>query len=210
MMKNLNLTVVLLSFAFLFTTKSTYAQFVVEPFVSDDAFILESWYFNTIDKSKRFSIFSLNEATYDFDTKNSSVLSYGLVGFDLVKGFGPVTGWRISPYSAAALVGLQYGIYSQNFLAYLTVNTELKDNPNYEFYALLQYRKPISKKLKLFSQLQISKNFSKDTHTFSLYRFRLGPDLGKFQAGIGIEQTLVEEDWEHDISPGLFLRLELY
>ena len=201
---------IVFSVAFFFIIHQGFAQFVVEPFVSNDNLILESWYFNTIDESKRFSIFSLNEAKYDFDTKQSSVLSYGIIGFDLKKGFGPMAGWRISQYSAAALAGLQYGYYRKNFLAYITLNAELKDDPNLELYTLLQFRKQLSTKLKGFSQLQISKNFTTDAHVFSLYRLRIGTDFGKIQTGVGLEQTMMGEDWEYDITPGLFIRLELY
>jgi hypothetical protein len=196
--------------AFFFIMHQSFAQFVVEPFVSSEDFILESWYFNTIDKSERLSIFALSEAKYNFDTEQSSVLSLGNIGYNWKKGFGPVVGWRISSASAAALAGIQYGYYRENFLAYLTLNTELKDNPNIEFYALIQYRKQITEKLKGFSQLQISNNLVDNTHTFSFYRLRLGADLGKIQTGVGLEQTMVGEDWEYDIAPGLFLRLELY
>ncbi len=186
------------------------AQFVLEPFVSNDDFILESWYFKTIDESKRFSVFALNEAKFNFDTDQSTVLSYGLVGFDWKGGFGPVTGWRASENGTAALAGFQYGVYRENFLAYMTVNREVKSDPNYEFYSLIQYRKPINEKLKGFSQLQISKNFQDNNHTFSLYRLRLGLDLGKFQTGIGIEQNMIGEGWDHKINAGLFVRMELY
>jgi hypothetical protein len=101
-------TLKLLAIALTFTLSSykSHAQFVVEPFVSTDEFIMETWFFKTIDESKRFSIFSLNEAKYNFESEDTSLLSYGLVGFDWLKGFGPVTGWRINNYNAAALAGL--------------------------------------------------------------------------------------------------------
>lgn len=204
----LKLTVLALIFSM--STQQSQAQFVAEPFVSSDEFILETWYFNTIDKNKRFSIFSLNEAKYNFDTEDTALLSYGLVGFDWIKGFGPVTGWRINNYGAAALAGLQYGYYRKNFLAYTTLNSELKSNPNYEFYALIQYRPQLSEKLKGFSQLQISNNFNSDDHVFSMYRLRVGLDLGKFQTGIGLESTFNGSDWNSNIAPGLFFRMELY
>ena len=124
--------------ALFFISHQSFAQFVLEPFVSTDELILESWYFNTIDENKRLSIFNLNEAKYDFDSESSSVLSYGILGYDLGKGFGPMTGWRVTSYSAAALLGLQYGHYRENFLAFFTVNSEVKDDPNFEFYSLLQ------------------------------------------------------------------------
>jgi hypothetical protein len=198
------------AFIYVFGTQQSQAQFVAEPFVNDDDFILETWYFNTIDEGKRFSIFNLNEAKYSFETEASSLLSYGLVGYDWVKGFGPVVGWRINPYAAAALAGIQYGYYREHFLAYATLNTELKIDPNFEFYTLLQYRPQLTEKLKAFSQLQISKNFNSDNHTFSLYRLRLGLDLKKFQTGLGLEQTFAGADWGHSIAPGLFFRMELY
>ena len=209
-LNNYAIKLLIFGIIWLFNTQKSHAQFVVEPFVSADEFILESWYFNTIDKHKRVSIFNLNEAKYNFDSEQSALLSYGLVGYDLFKGFGPVAGWRINQYAAAALAGIQYGFYRKSFLAFTTVNVELKDNPNYEFYALLQFRPQLTEKLKGFSQFQISKNFNSEDHTFSLYRLRLGLDLGQFQTGLGIEQTLAGSDWDHTIAPGIFFRMELY
>jgi hypothetical protein len=199
-----------LCLAFFCTTHQSFAQFVLEPFVSPDEFILESWYFNTIDENKRFSIFNLNEAKYNFESESSSAFSYGILGYDLVGGFGPLIGWRVSSASAAALTGVQYGLYRKNFLAYFTFNVELKNDPNIELYSLLQCRPQLSPKLKGFSQFQISKNFTTDDHTFSLYRLRLGIDLGKIQTGLGLEQTMVGSEWDYNIAPGAFVRLELY
>ena len=196
--------------AFFFISQQSQAQFILEPFVGNDDFILESWYYNSINESKSLSIFSLNEARHNFETESNSFLSYGVLGYDWKKGFGPIIGWRISPYSAAALAGFQYGIYRENFFIILNLNSELKKDPNLEMYSIIQYRKPITEKFKAFSQLQISKNFTVDNHSFSLYRFRLGADLGKIQTGIGLEQTMSGKNWSYDIQPGFFVRLELY
>ncbi len=186
------------------------AQFVVEPFVSGDKFILESWYFNTVDEAHRLSIFTLNEASYDYNTENTSILSYGVVGYDLKGGFGPVGGWRMSQQGSAAIAGVQYGKYGENFLLYSNVNAELKDDPSFEFYVLAQFRPQITDKFKAFSQLQVSMNFTQDDHAYSLYRLRLGADLGKIQTGFGLEQTAAGPNWAYNATPGVFLRMELY
>jgi len=93
---------------------------------------------------------------------------------------------------------------------YTTVNTELKDNPNFELYVLAQYRPQITEKFKAFSQLQVSMNFNEDDHVYSLYRLRLGADLGKIQTGIGLEQTMTGPNWDYKATPGIFIRMELY
>lgn len=198
------------SLFFFITAFESKAQFVLEPFVSEESLILESWYFNTIDESQRLSIFNLNEAKYTFETNESSVFSYGIMGYNLAGGFGPMAGWRVTNYSAAALAGLQYGFYRENFLAYVVLNSELKQNPNMEFYTLIQYRPKLTEKLKGFSQLQTSTNFTADGHAFSLYRLRLGVDFGKIQTGIGLEHTMAGPEWERATGPGFFVRLELY
>jgi hypothetical protein len=186
------------------------AQFVVEPFVSEDNFILESWIYKSIDQNRKFSIFSLNEFNHNYDTNSTSFLSYGILGYDVKKGFGPAIGWRTTANRTSALGGLQYGLYGKNYLAYFILNTELRNNPNFEFYSLLQYRVQLSEKLRGFGQLQISKNFNEDNHVYSMYRLRLGLDLGKFQTGFGLEQNLQGADWNHKATPGVFFRMELY
>ncbi len=188
----------------------TSAQFVLEPFASKDNLILESWYYNSIDEARRLSIFNLNEANYNYETGGTSFLSYGVVGFNWKKGFGPITGWRLTAASSAALAGLQYGIYGEDFFVFFYLNSELKKDPNFEFYSISQYRRKINDKLKAYGQLQFSNNFKDNAHYYSFYRLRLGVDLGKIQTGFGLEQTLIGEDWDYDIAPGLFVRLELY
>ena len=201
---------ILLSVLGLVISQQSFSQYVLEPFVSDDNMILESWYYNTITESKRLSLFNLNEVNYNYDTESSSLLSYGVLGYDLAKGFGPIVGWRLSALSSATLAGVQYGLYRENFFAFFYLNSELKNNPNFEFYTITQYRPQITDRFKGFGQLQISKNFNEDMHTYSLYRLRLGADLGKIQTGVGVDQTFAGGDWESNIAPGVFLRLELY
>ena len=194
---------------FAFSGFKSSAQFVVEPFVSNEDLINASWYFKTIDDAQKLIIFSLNESKYNFESEASSVFSYGVMGYDLAKGFGPAVGWRITPYSAAALAGIQYGFYRENFLAYFIANAELKENTSMEFYSLLQYRTSLTEKLRGFSQLQTSTNFTTDAHSFSLHRLRLGLDFGKIQTGVGLENTMAGQDWDRTTNAGLFVRLEL-
>ena len=187
-----------------------FSQFVVEPFVGDDNIVIESWFFKTIDEKGKFNVFNLNEAIYDFDTETTSFLSYAVFGYDLKKGFGPALGWRFTEPDGAALGGVQYAYYQENFFITANLTSEFRKNPNIELYSIIQYRKKINDKLAAFSQLQFSTIFRDESHNFSFQRLRLGVDFGKFQTGLGLNQTQFGRNFDYSADPGIFLRMELY
>lgn len=191
-------------------SQKSHAQFVLEPFISEDNLIIESWLFKEIDEQKKFNLFSLNESDYDFDTENSTFLSYSVFGYDWIKGFGPVLGYRFLESYAAALGGIQYAFYKEGFFITVNLTSEFKSDPNIELFSIVQYRKKITSSFTAFTQLQLSTNFISEDHSFSFQRFRVGADLGQFQAGFGLNQVQVGTGLDYTASPGIFLRMELY
>lgn len=200
---------ILLTCIFLFFFKASIAQTTVEMFTSDDNLIMEAWWFKTLEANPRFNFFSINEAIHNYDLETTQFMSYTIAGYEIAKGFGPVVGVRFLQNRTSALGGFQYAHYTPVFFITTNFTSEIRDRPLFEWYALLQYRPKLTEKLKGFVQFQNSINFNTNRHDFSFQRLRVGLDFGFLQGGLALNTTQLGEDWDFDIEPGVFLRIEL-
>ncbi|WP_422083656.1 hypothetical protein [Ulvibacterium sp.] len=188
-------------------TNST-AQTTIETFAGTDELIIEAWFFKPLSRDYKFTIFSLNDAVIEYDTEEAEFVSYTIIGYDVWKGFGPVSGGRVFDGRASALAGIQWANTGERFLITTNITTEIRDAPFYEWYLLAQYRFPLNEKLNFFGQLQNSTNFNSDSHLFTFQRLRVGAGLKKFQFGLGLNTYQFGNGWDFEIDPGVFLRLE--
>ena len=193
----------------LFFVKTSLAQTTMEVFSSDDTLILEAWWFKTLEVNPKFNFFSINEAIHNYDLETTQYMSYTIAGYEIAKGFGPVLGARFLQNRASGLAGVQYAKYSPVFFITTNFTSEIRNNPFFEWYMLLQYRPKFNEKLKLFTQFQNAINFSSEGHDFSFQRLRIGLDFGFLQGGLAINTTQLGKDWVFDTEPGVFLRMEL-
>lgn len=184
------------------------AQTIVETAVTDDNLFFEAWLAKPIDKDYKFVLFNLNTAEYNFDSEETIFMSYTIVSYDWIKGFGPALGTRLLKDRAVGLGGVQYTFYSEKFFITTNFTSEIKSNPDFELFSIVQYRPKLSEKVKGFFQGQFSFNFNAEEHLFSFQQFRLGTDSGLVQAGFALNQFQFGPDWDYDIQPGLFFRLE--
>ena len=184
------------------------AQTVLESTATNETFIMETWWTKPIDKEYKFVLFNLNTAEYKFDLEEATFMSYSILNVDLFKGFGPVAGTRVLKDRVVGLGGIQYTYFREKVFITANFTSELKKNPDFEFFSLAQYRPEITEKTKGFIQGQFSFNFNSQAHIFSFQQLRLGVDLGLIQTGFALNQFQFERDWLYNIQPGLFLRLE--
>lgn len=184
------------------------AQTVVETAVTDDNLIFETWLAKPFDKAYKFVLFNLNTAEYNFHTEETNFMSYTIVSYDWKKGFGPALGTRLLKDRAVGLGGVQYTFHSEKFFITANFTSEIKSNPDFELFSIVQYRPNLSEKIKGVFQGQFSFNINTEEHLFSFQQLRLGTDLEPVQAGFGLNQFQFGPDWEYDIQPGLFFRLE--
>ncbi|MBV6647484.1 MAG: hypothetical protein KI790_18645 [Cyclobacteriaceae bacterium] len=184
------------------------AQDVIESSIGEEFFNVETWITKPLTKDYKLSIFSLNTAERNLDLDQTNFMSYTIVSYDLFKGFGPTVGTRILKDRVVALGGPQYTYYSERFLFTANFTSEFKSSPDFEFFSILQGRPKLNEKLDGFLQGQFSFNFNSDQHLLSFQYLRIGADLGMIQTGLAFNQFQFGEDWDYDIQPGLFLRLE--
>ncbi|MEL7119750.1 MAG: hypothetical protein AAFO07_09925 [Bacteroidota bacterium] len=201
-------TAFIFSFLLITFTQVGNTQTVLESSLTDDRFTVETWWTKPIDKQYKFVLFNLNTAEYLFDLDQSQFMSYSVLNIDVWKGLGPVIGTRILQDKVAGLVGIQYTFFSQTVFITTNFTTETKSNPDFEFYTLAQYRPKLSRLLNGFIQTQLSFNFNANQHLFSFQQIRLGPDFKTYQFGLAINQFQLGSNWENEVHPGIFFRLE--
>ena len=195
--------------AFLVFANKNYAQISIEASSSDENFIVEAWWFKTLEINPKFNIFSLNEAIHNYEIKETQYMNYTVIGYEINKGFGPVVGARFLENRVSGLAGIQYAYYTPTFFIATNITSELRSNPFFEWYILLQYRPQLSETLKLFTQLQNGINFNEEGNDFSFQRLRIGLDFNFLQAGLALNTTQLGKNWDFDAEPGIFIRLEL-
>lgn len=193
---------------FLAFAKASFAQTTLEAFTTPDNLTLEGWFFKPLTEDYKLTLFSLNEAILAYDTEETTFVSYNVIGYDVWKGFGPVIGARILEGRGSALAGIQWAKASKKFLITANLTTEIRDNPFYELYFLAQYKFPINDKIGFFSQLQNSTNFTDNGHDFSFQRLRAGISWKTYQVGAGLNTFQYGEDFDFEIDPGIFIRVE--
>ncbi|PRX54602.1 hypothetical protein [Flagellimonas meridianipacifica] len=195
-------------FVFIAFTQKSFSQTTIESFFATEEMVVETWFFRPLTEDYKLSIFSLNDAVIDYETEDASLVSYTVLGYDLWKGFGPVVGGRFFDGRASTLAGVQWAKAGEQFLITTNFTTELRNDPLYEFFLLAQYRFPLNEKLGFFSQFQNSTNFNSQVHEFSFQRLRIGLSWKKYQFGLGTNTYQYGENWDFEIEPGLFIRLE--
>ncbi|WP_299530192.1 hypothetical protein [Ulvibacterium sp.] len=204
----MKLKVVLGFFAVFACRQQSFSQTTIESFFATEEMVVESWFFKPLTEGYELSIFSLNDAIIDYKTEDVALVSYSVLGYDIWKGIGPVLGGRFFDGRASALAGVQWAKAEEKFLITTNFTTELRNEPFYEFFLLTQYRFPLNENLGFFSQLQNSINFNSEVHEFSFQRLRIGLSWKKYQFGLGTNTYQYGENWDFEIDPGIFLRLE--
>jgi len=189
------------------TSYQAKAQTVLESTLTDKQFIFETWWTKPLDSAYKFVLFNLNTAEYRFDTDQTIFLSYSILSYDLWKGLGPAIGSRIVQDKVVGLGGVQYTYYRKKGFITANFTSELKDNPDFELFSIVQYRPRLSEKLNAFLQGQFSFNFNADEHIFSFQQFRFGVDVGTMQTGLAINHLQFGSEWEYEFQLGGFFRL---
>ena len=197
----------------LFLFQRINAQNNIEVLSTPEAIEVEASTFKPLDDAYKFTIFSLNQADYDYKSKKTSFMTYSILSYDLYKGFGPTVGARFLRNEfvdkAVLLGGLQYTKYFENFFIASVFTAEFTKKPDFEFFITTQYNPKITEKFTGYFEFQSSFNFNNEAHLFSFQKFRIGVDLKKFQTGISLDNYQFGEGWEYDFQPGMFVQLTL-
>lgn len=191
----------------------TYAQNNIEILTTPEALEVEASIFKPLDSAYKFSVFNLNQADYNYNTKQTTFMTYAIVSYDAYKGFGPTVGARLIRNEflnkAVALGGVQYTMANEKFFMTTVFTSEFRSKPDFEFFVTTQYMPKLTEKFVGYFEFQTSFNFNTSAHLFSFQKFRLGGYFKKFQAGFSLDNYQFGKNWEFDFQPGVFLQLTI-
>jgi hypothetical protein len=173
------------------------AQTVGEIFSTTQYINHEVWWNKPFADSSRWSYFSFTRFRVNYETQQKNeFLSYSTLNYDLGKGFGLSTGGFITKHGFSPVVAINYFFANDTWLINLFPSVELKQKPNAEIFAFVQFRPKLNDNWRLFSQLIANSNFNFIRHNFSEQNLRVGLDYRSFQFGLGADfrQLTVKED----------------
>lgn len=191
------------------------AQVVGELYASKNYINHEVWWSKSFSDSSRFSFFSFNRFRINYEhPENSQFLNYSTLNYSFGKNLGVSGGGFLTQYGFSPIVALNFFHFSETWMIGLFPGVEIKDQPNADIFAFVQFRPMLNDRVRVFSQIIASSNFSFKQHNISEQSVRLGLDYKSFQLGYGFDlgQFTLQEGltlttvWTD--SHGIFVRRE--
>lgn len=197
----------------IFFTLKLSAQSNLKVSINDDDIDMSLTLFKPLTQDYKLSLFSLNEAGYNYNKKQTEYMTYNIISYDLYKGLAPTIGTRFIKQEfidkAILLGGFGYTYAKEKFFMTMVFTSEFQNNPDYEFFITSQYRPKLSNKLTGYIEFESSINFNSQSHLFSFQKFRFGIDFKKIQSGISLDNYQYGKNWEYEFKPGVFIQLTL-
>lgn len=166
--------------------------------------------------SNLLGVFSLNmfhsnwKPSYIYDRE---AMSQTYLTFNIFKGFSANIGYHFSSLDKmAATFSFSYAFRSQDWFILLMPRVDLKENPNVEGFALLQYSPALTKHWRFYirAELLASRNFALEKHVRTFGMFFLGLKKRDFTFGPCLHWDMYGEHKEEYFGVGGFLQIQLH
>lgn len=128
-----------------------------------------------------------------------------------LKGIAPVAVGQIMNAGTMTKAGVQYAHLGSVFTAFTWLVTETNKNPDIDHFVLVRYTPKLSKKLQLFTQLELLTVLPTDDKAARSYtqRARAGIKVQHLQSGIGIDLNQTGNTTiNKTANAGIFIRYE--
>ncbi len=165
----------------------------------------------------RILFFNRNRASIDYRMTSSDYLpQFGFTealsyNHEKLKGFAPVLVGQVLSWGVYAKAGVQYAHVQKNVTVFTWMVSELKSEPDIDYFLLLRYTPSISAHWNLFTQMESVNVFPTQTNrNFSFtQRLRLGFQYHAYQFGAGIDMSESGRNaFSTFYNAGIFLRHE--
>jgi hypothetical protein len=117
--------------------------------------------------------------------------------------YNNVTGTR-------AAIGLQYARPVKHGLFVVVPRADIQHHGSAEIMSMLEYKPQISRKIKLYTRLQVMSNYGAYHHNRSYQRLRLGISLREWQLGLAMNLDEYGRAPETRVNAGFFIRKEFF
>jgi hypothetical protein len=197
------------------------AQTPVEAFAGNTKATVDIMFFKFFKKGSgqnfKWLFFNRNRASIDYAMTNAIRLpQFGFTeaisyNHKKLKGLAPVAVVQLLNRGVYPKVGIQYARASKDYTFFTWVVCETLNAPSIDWFFLSRYTPKLSKKLNLFTQIELVNIFpSSKTSNFNfIQRLRLGLKVNDYQFGLGADLTaLGKNTFMTTQNMGAFLRHE--
>jgi hypothetical protein len=143
-----------------------------------------------LQESSRFGFFNVTNfnGNYDNDLRKNEFLSQALLNYEILKGFSLAAGATMNYMTGfRPTVGLQYLYGSRKWLVVALPRIDLRDDFNFETFALVEFKPQLTEKLGLYTRAQglYNHNTEQEFHDRSYLYLRAGLSVRNYQFGLG-------------------------
>jgi hypothetical protein len=197
------------------------AQIPVEVFTGYKKATVDIMFFKFLKNKEglnsKFLFFNRNRASIDYAmTQTTNLPQFGFTeafsyNHEKLKGFAPVVVASILNRGVYPKAGIQFAKIEKDYTIFSWIVAETLKEPNVDFFLLARYTPKLTKKINLFSQIELVNAFPTDEKNNFAFtqRLRLGLKIKEFQFGAGLDLTqLGRNDFTKSENLGGFLRYE--
>ena len=199
-------------FILLLITLTGYTQTIpVELVYSDKDYKYQHFFFKELKAASRFGFFHTSSMYIFHDEERATeMMSQSYVTYTINPSLTALAGTFYASIPGFTPSGsVQYKYASNNLFVLVVPRVDLRNNPSYELMSLAEYRPLISKRLHLYSRLQMLSNFKRTAHNRSYQHVRIGVGSKKTQGGFALNYDQYGSEVHKVLSMGIFLRHEL-
>jgi len=208
-------------FAMLLLRGMAFSQIPVEVFAGNKKATIDVMFFkyfkNKNQTNSRFLFFNRNRSSIDYKmTSTTNLAQFGFteaISYNHVKliGFAPVIVGQILSSGFYAKTGIQSAKIRKELTIFTWVVTETKNQPSIDVFFLGRYTPTLTKKINLFSQLELLNTIpstNQKNYGFT-QRMRLGLKIKEFQFGLAADFSEIgRSNYKKTSNSGVFLRYE--
>lgn len=198
-----------------------FSQIPVEVFAGNKKATIDVMFFkyfkNKNQTNSRFLFFNRNRATIDYQiTSTTNLPQFGFTeaisyNHEKLRGFAPVIVGQIFSSGCYAKTGIQFAKIRKELTIFTWVVTETKNQPSIDVFLLGRYTPTLTKKINLFSQLELLNTIpstNQKNYGFT-QRMRLGLKIKEFQFGLAADFSEIgRSNYKKTSNSGVFLRYE--
>ncbi|MCU0432964.1 MAG: hypothetical protein MUC87_05870 [Bacteroidia bacterium] len=210
---------ILCCLAALLSGSAATAQIPVEFFAGHERATADVMFFRFFKKSdntsSRWLFFNRSRAAVDYRITSTAFLpQFGLTNalswnHARAKGFAPVLVGQVLYNGVYAKAGVQYAWIKNNTTVFSWFVSEIGRQPVLDYFLLVRYTPPLTKKLNLFTQFESinALPLEKDVSQSFVLRLRLGVDAFQFQFGAGTDLSFSgRQTYSQHTNAGVFIR----
>lgn len=190
------------------------APIPIETFVGNDYLNFQMIVAKPFQENSRFGFFNVTNfnGSYDNDLRQNEFFSQVLINYEVAKGVSIAAGATINHFTGfRPTAGIQYLFANRKWLLVVLPRIDLRDDFDFETFALLEYKPQFTKKLGLYTRAQglYSHNTRQDFHARSYLYLRAGLSVKNYQFGFGANFDTYGPLKEKGQNYGIFVRVEL-